>query len=93
MDAFDVDRLPLREELDRLVPALAAAEAGVLVAAEGQVRLGEGGVGVDVHHAGLALAGEAHGLVEVAREDRAGEAEVVCVWFASDSCFAWTESK
>src|SRR3954453_10911781 len=69
-----VDRLPLGEDVERGLPRLAVAVARLLGAAEGQVHLGARRAGVDVRDAGLEVAHRPEGLVDVAREDRGGEA-------------------
>src|SRR5882724_10440279 len=65
----DVDRLPLREDVESGLPRLAVTVAGVLRAAERQMHLGAGRAGVDVRDPRLQVAHGAERLVHVARED------------------------
>src|SRR5580765_5641721 len=52
----DVDRFPLGERVERRMAGLAVAVAGLLPAAEREVRLGPGRPGVDVDDPGLEVA-------------------------------------
>src|SRR2546422_11428056 len=70
----DVDRLPLREDVQSRLPRLAVAVARVLRAAKRQMHLGAGRPRVDVGDARLKVAHRAERLVDVAREDRRGKA-------------------
>src|SRR5437870_4415112 len=72
----DVDRLPLGERVERGVTGLAVAVAGLLPAAEWQVRLGARRAGVDVDDARLEVAHRPEGRVRVAGEDRRRQAVV-----------------
>ena len=69
----DVDRLPLREDVERGLPRLAVAVARLLRAAERQVHLGADRAGVDVRDAGLEVAHRAERAVDVPGEDRGRE--------------------
>src|SRR5262249_44087395 len=69
----DVDRLPLRKDVERSLAGLAVAVAGVLRAAEREVHLGADRAGVDVGDAGVEVAHGSERLVDVAREDRRGK--------------------
>src|SRR3954447_11805237 len=66
----DVDRLPLREHVERGLPRFAMAVAGLLHPAERQVHLGARRSGVDVGDPGLQVPHRLERLVDVAREDR-----------------------
>src|SRR4051812_28862427 len=70
---IDVERLPLREDVERCLPRLALPVAGVLRAAERQMHLGARRAGVDVGDPGLKVAHRPEGAVHVAREDRGRE--------------------
>src|SRR4051794_36278171 len=70
----DVDRLPFGERVECRMTGLSVSVARLLPAAEGQVRLGAGRSGVDVHDSGLEIAHRPEGGVRVAREDRGAEA-------------------
>src|SRR5215218_2943823 len=69
----DVDGLPLRERVERGVPRLPVPVAGVLPAAERQVRLGASRARVDVHDPGFEVAHRAKGGVDVLRVHRRRE--------------------
>src|SRR6476660_3332809 len=69
-----VDRLPLRVRVERRVAGLAVAVAGLLPAAEWQVRLGAGRAGVDVDDPRLEVAHRPERGVRVAGEDRGAQA-------------------
>src|SRR5215208_98139 len=66
----DVDRLPLAENVERGLPRLAMAVAGVLRAAEGEMHLGSDRARVHVRDAGDEIAHRTERLVHVASEDR-----------------------
>ena len=70
----DVDRLPLREDVEAGDARLAVAVARVLDAAEGQVHLGADRRGVDVEDARLELPHRRERLVDVLRVDGARQA-------------------
>src|SRR5579862_1783194 len=76
----DVDRLPLREDVERGLARLAVAVARVLRAAEREMHFRTGRAGVDVRDARLKVAHRAERLVHVARKDRRREpvANAVC---------------
>src|SRR6188508_2650899 len=76
-----VDRLPLGERVESGVAGLAVAVAGLLPAAEWQVRLGASGPGVDVDDARLEVAHRPERRVRVGGEDR--RAEPYFVWFTA----------
>src|SRR6476659_1610894 len=71
----DVDRLPLGERVERRVAGLAVAVAGLLPAAERQVRLGAGRARIHVDDARLQVAHRPERRVGIARED--GRAQAV----------------
>src|SRR3954447_21540099 len=70
----DVDRLPLRERVERDVARLPVAVARVLPATEREVRLGARGACVDVHDPRLEVADRPERRVHVTGVDRRGQA-------------------
>src|SRR5207244_12728359 len=63
----DVDRLPLGEDVERRLPRLAMAVAGVLRSSEGEMDLGADRAGVDVRDPRLQIAHGPERLVHVTR--------------------------
>src|SRR6186997_1670718 len=70
----DIDRLPVRVDVERLGPRLAPAGARVLLAAERDVRLEAVGGPVDLDTPGDDAAGELLAAVDAGRPDRRRQA-------------------
>src|SRR6476469_1156399 len=70
----DVDRLPLGVRIEGGMAGLAMAVAGLLPAAEREVRLGAGRPRVDVDDPGLEITHRAEGGIGIAGEDRRAQA-------------------